>query len=67
MPSTYLAYRHAMTKFYDMLLGRPPVVAKRFRPAMLEARPDEARRRRRNDTDGSVRRAAETKIRHEMH
>jgi hypothetical protein len=67
MSSTYLAYRHAMTKFYDMLLGKSPVVAKRFKPAVLEARPDEARRRRRNDTDGSSRRATETKRRHWMH
>ena len=67
MPSTYLACRHAMTKFYDMLWGKPPVVAKRFKPAMLEARPDEARRRKRTDTDGSFRRATETKRRHWMH
>ena len=67
MPPTYLAYRHAMTKFYDMLLGKPPVVVARFEPIMLEARPDEARRRRRNDTDGSSRRATEMKRRHWMH
>lgn len=68
MSSTYLAYRHAVTKFYGMLLGRPPIVAKRpFKPAALGARPEEARRRMQGDTDGSRRRATETKRRHEMH
>jgi hypothetical protein len=67
MPSTYLAYRHAMARFYDRFFGKPPVVTTRFRPAKLGAQSDEARRRRRNDTDGSSRRAAETKLRHEMH
>ncbi|MDW6022179.1 hypothetical protein SAZ10_10450 [Mesorhizobium sp. BAC0120] len=67
MLSTYLAYRHSVTKFYDMLLGRPPVVTIRSKSIRLGARPEEARRRRQDDTDGSRRRAAETKLRHEMH
>ena len=67
MPSTYIVCRHAMTKFYNMLLGRPPAATRRFKPAILEARPDDARRRRQYDTDGSRRRAAETKRRHELH
>ena len=67
MPSTYLDCRLGVTKFYDMLLGRSPVVATRFRSAKLDARPDEARRRRQGYTDGSRRRAAETKLRHQMH
>jgi hypothetical protein len=67
MPSTYLACRLAVTKFCDMLLGRSPAVATRFKSAKLGARPDEARRRRQGDTDGSRRMAAETKLRHQMH
>jgi len=67
MHSTYLAYRHAMARFYDRFFGKPPIVTTRFTPAKSGARPDEARRRRRNDTVGSIRRAAETKLRHEMH
>jgi hypothetical protein len=67
MPSTYLTCRLAVTKFYNMMLGRPPTVPTRFKFAKLSVQPDEARRRRRNDTDGSVRRAAETKLRHQMH
>ncbi len=67
MPSTYLYCRLAVTKFYDMLLGKPPVVATRFKSAKLGARPVEARRRGQGDTDGSRRRATETKLRHQMH
>ncbi len=67
MPSTYLTCRLVMTKFYHMLSGRPVVVTTRFKSAKLGLRPDEARRRIQEDTDGSRRRAAETKLRHQMH
>jgi hypothetical protein len=67
MPSTFLACRDAMTRFYDKFLGKAAVKTTHFKPAASEVQPDEARRRRRNDTDGSLRRAAETKLRHEMH
>jgi hypothetical protein len=67
MPSTYLACRRAMARFYDRYFGRPPVVTTRLKPARLETRPDEARRCRQGDTDGSRRRAVQTKLRHQMH
>jgi hypothetical protein len=67
MPSTYLAYRHAMARIYETLAGKPSVETTFSRPMALGARSSELQRARQNDTDGCVRRANETKHRHQMH
>ncbi len=67
MPTSHLTYRQAVTKFYGMLVGRSSVAVKSFLPVPRETRSDETRRCRKNDTDGSRRRAEETKLRHHMH
>jgi hypothetical protein len=67
MPTDYLAYRHALAKLYGVLVGKPSVAATEFLPIPLKPRPDETQRRRTGDTDGSRRRAEETKLRHHLH
>ena len=67
MATAYLTYLNAVTKFYGSLTGRHPAQQSGAAKLMLGPRPDEARHRRENDTDGSRRRADETKHRHQMH